>query len=124
MMAESNRLRVRLHTRINPLPLAIIRGFGTLDEYLQKLVRELGEAINDAINESEEVNDAMERLRASGHNVILVLEATIAFADNPPERKEESPVFEEIPIEQRLARISDEDRKFLRNLKIKFDKDD
>ena len=95
-----------------------------LDEYLQKLVRELGEAINDAINDSDEITRAIERLRAAGHNVVLMLEATIAFTDDPEKPKEEPLVFEEIPIEQRLAQISDEDRQFLRSLKIKFDNDD
>jgi hypothetical protein len=95
-----------------------------LDEYLQKLIRELGEAINDAINESEEVNDAIERIRAAGHNIMILLEATIALSDDAAARKENAPPFEEIPIEQRLAQISDEDRQFLRSLKIKFDNDD
>jgi hypothetical protein len=92
-----------------------------LDEYLQKLVKELGEAINESINNSELVNDALDRIRATGNEVFLVLEATIAFKEKPAERPEEPIPFSDIPVEQRLAEISHEDRQFLKNLKIKFD---
>jgi len=98
-----------------------------LDENLERLIRELGEAINDAINESEEIHEAMERIRASGADVMLILEATIAFKDKPADKtvaEEERPKFREISIEQRLAEISNEDRQFLKSLNIKFDNDE
>jgi len=96
-----------------------------LDENLEKLIRELGEAINDAINESGEIHEAMERIRASGADVMLILEATIAFKEKPvTEKEEESPKFRDISIEQRLAEISLEDRQFLKSLNIKFDNDE
>ena len=87
-----------------------------MDENLERLIRELGEAINDAINESEEIHEAMDRIRASGADVMLILEATIAF--------KEKPKFRDISIEQRLAEISFEDRQFLKSLNIKFDNDE
>lgn len=95
-----------------------------LDEKLEKLVRELGEAINDAINESEEIHEAMERIRATGNEVMLVLEATIAFKEAPINDEQEEVKFRDIPVEQRLAEISHEDRQFLRSLNIKFDNDE
>jgi hypothetical protein len=95
-----------------------------LDEYLEKLIRELGDAINNAVQESEEVNEALERIRAAGHEVLLVLEATIAFKDKPADAEEEQIPFREVSIEERLADISHEDRQFLRSLNIKFDKDE
>ncbi len=95
-----------------------------MDEQLEKLIRQLGEAINNAVNESEEVNDSLERLRAAGHEALLVLEATIAFKDKPAEMKGESLPVKEISVEERLADISHEDRQFLRSLNIKFDKDE
>jgi len=95
-----------------------------MDEYLQKLVRELGEAINNAINDSNDVNDALERLREAGHEALLVLEATIAFKDKPAELEEKPIPFKELSVEERLADISHEDRQFLKSLNIKFDKDD
>lgn len=95
-----------------------------MDENLEKLIRELGEAINDAINESEEIHEAMERIRASGADVMLILEATIAFKEKPVAAEEERPKFREISIEQRLAEVSHEDRQFLKSLNIKFDNDE
>jgi hypothetical protein len=98
-----------------------------LDENLEKLIRELGETINNTINESEEIHEAMERIRATGNDVMLVLEATIAFKEKPEGAEANGtaqPGFREIPVEQRLAEISQEDRQFLRSLNIKFDKDE
>ncbi|HZS08581.1 MAG TPA: hypothetical protein VFD58_27355 [Blastocatellia bacterium] len=94
-----------------------------MDEYLQKLIQELGEAINSSIDESESVNNLLERIRATGNDVFLVLEATIAFKEKPAVNEEESPSFSDIPPEQRFADISHEDRQFLRSLNIKFDGD-
>jgi hypothetical protein len=98
-----------------------------VDENLEKLIRELGEAINEAINESEEIHEAMERIRATGAEVMLILEATIAFKEKAAAKEkeeEEGPKFRDISIEQRLAEISHEDRQFLRSLNIKFDNDE
>ena len=95
-----------------------------MDENLEKLIRELGEAINDAINDSEEIHEAMERIRATGNDVLLILEATIAFKEKPDGVKEDQPAFREISVEQRLAEISFEDRQFLKSLNIKFDNDE
>lgn len=95
-----------------------------MDEKLEKLIRELGEAINNSINESEEIHEAMERIRATGNEVLLVLEATIAFKEKPAGDEEEQTGFRDIPVEQRLAEISYEDRQFLRSLNIKFDNDE
>ncbi len=92
-----------------------------MDENLERLIRELGAAINDAINESEEIHEAMERIRATGAEVMLILEATIAFKERPATEEEERPVFRDISIEQRLAEVSYEDRQFLKSLNIRFD---
>ncbi|HEY7182431.1 MAG TPA: hypothetical protein VIC84_13475 [Blastocatellia bacterium] len=99
-----------------------------MDENLERLIRELGEAINDAINESEEIHEAMDRIRATGAEVMLILEATIAFKEKPvtegAAEGEEQPKYRDISIEQRLAEVSHEDRQFLRSLNIKFDNND
>jgi hypothetical protein len=88
------------------------------------LIRKLGEAINDAINESEEIHEAMERIRESGADVMLILEATIAFKEKSAAEEQERPVLRDISIEQRLAEISFEDRQFLKSLNIKFDNEE
>lgn len=83
-----------------------------MDEEIQKLVKKLGEAINDSINESPSVNAALDELRRAGHDAFLVLEATIAFKDKPAE--EPSP-------DVSLNQLSQEDQLFLRSLNIRFD---
>lgn len=83
-----------------------------VDEQLQNLVRKLGESINDSINNSGEVDAALERLRQAGHEVLLVLEATIVFKEKLPEVNGEP-----------LATLTCEDRQFLRNLNIRFESD-
>ena len=95
-----------------------------MDENLERLIRELGEAINEAINESEEIHEAMERIRATGNEALLFLDATIAFKEKSESDKQEQPGFREISVEQRLAEISFEDRQFLKSLNIKFDNEE
>lgn len=83
-----------------------------MDEEIQKLVKKLGEAINDSINESPSVNAALDELRQAGHDAFLVLEATIAFKDKPQE---------ETAADVSLNQLSKEDQQFLRSLNIRFD---
>jgi len=85
-----------------------------LDEEIQKLVKKLGEAINDSINESPSVNAALDQLRRAGHEAFLVLEATIAFKDKPQEDPNSN---HEISLDE----LSKEDRQFLRSLNIRLD---
>jgi hypothetical protein len=90
-----------------------------MDKHLEKLISELAQAINDAAQNSDEVNAALERIQALGTEVRLSVEVTIAVQEStapPPARN--------ISIEERLKEISSEDRKFLRSLNIKFDQDE
>ncbi len=92
-----------------------------MDKYLEKLVNELAQAINDAAQNSEEVNAAMERIHATGNEALLSVQVTIALQESPP--------AEPLParhrsIEDRLQEFSPEDRKFLRSLNIKLDQDE
>jgi hypothetical protein len=91
-----------------------------VDDYLQKLLKELGEAINRALEDSGDIAAARERLRDAGHEVYLVMEATIVLGDV----EEDGQPFSAPSVEQRLAEISHEDKQFLKGLNIKFDNDD
>ena len=92
-----------------------------MDDYLQKLVKELGEAINRALEDSDDIAEARERIREAGHEVYLVLEATIVLGD----LQDDAPtVRTQLSVEQRLAEISHEDKQFLKSLNIKFDNDE
>ena len=89
-----------------------------MDKHLEKLISELAQAINDAAQDSEEVNAALERIQALGTEVRLSVEVTIAVQETP------APPARNLSIEDRLKNISPEDRKFLRSLNIKFDQDE
>lgn len=89
-----------------------------MDDYLQKLVRELGEAINRSLEDSDDIAIARERIRDAGHEVYLVLEATIVLGDL---QEDVPPPPNQVSVEQRLAEISHEDKQFLKSLNIKFD---
>ncbi|MDX2043579.1 MAG: hypothetical protein SF097_20345 [Acidobacteriota bacterium] len=93
-----------------------------MDDYVKKLVRELGEAINRALEDSDDIAEARERLRDAGHEVYLMLEATIVLGDLQPE--EDRQPFSTVSVEQRLSEISHEDKQFLKSLNIRFDNDD
>lgn len=90
-----------------------------MDKHLEKLISELAQAINDAAQNSDEVNAALERIQALGTEVRLSVEVTIAVQESPV-----PPPARNISIEERLKEISSEDRKFLRSLNIKFDQDE
>lgn len=87
-----------------------------MDDELKKLMKELGEAINQTVAESDEISSVMSRIKAGGYDVFLVLEATIGFnqregASAPAPQKEYSSSGE--------LEITSQDVKFLRSLRIK-----
>jgi hypothetical protein len=86
-----------------------------VDQELKKLMKELGEAINEAVAESDRISGVMSRIKAGGHDVFLVLEATIGFnqreAGPDPARRTESESSGELEI-------TSQDLKFLRSMRI------
>ena len=50
-----------------------------LDDNFKRLIKELGDAINESLSESEKISDVLARIRASGYDLFLVLEVTIGF---------------------------------------------
>jgi hypothetical protein len=86
-----------------------------VDQELKKLMKELGEAINQAVAESDQISDVMSRIKAGGHDVFLVLEATIGF--NQREREQEPASQKEFTSSGKLE-ITSQDMKFLRSMRI------
>ena len=91
------------------------------DVEIKHLMRGLGESITEALGESPRVNEAIRQLRDAGYEVHLVIDTRIEF--NRKNRgtdtegaaaaaKEEEPV---------RLRITGEDAKFLKSLKIAVD---
>lgn len=87
-----------------------------VDENFQDLMQELGEAINDAVLDSHGVDEALAKVRGSGIDVFLVLEATICVR-----RKDGEPVeaaAAELPGAGEAIEMSHEDQAFLKRLRI------
>ncbi len=88
-----------------------------MDQELKKLMKELGEAINQAVAESDQISDVMARIKAGGYDVFLVLEATIGFnqrSDSGDAVRQKHPSTGELDI-------TSQDLKFLRSMRITVD---
>ena len=88
-----------------------------MDEQLKRMMKELGEAINESLSSSESISGAIATIRNSGYDVFLVLEATIGFNKRSEESPEEPVLAESDEVEARLN-ITSQDIKFLKSLKI------
>ena len=88
-----------------------------MDEQLKRMMKDLGEAINETLSSSESISGAIATIRNSGYDVFLVLEATIGFNKRSEESPEEPVLAESDEVEARLN-ITSQDIKFLKSLKI------
>lgn len=94
-----------------------------LDERLKELMQELGNAINESLSDSDRIAGAIGEIKRAGYDVFLVLEATIGFNkredDDEAESEEKPRVFESTG----KIRLTTQDQKFLRALKISIEED-
>lgn len=80
-----------------------------LDDEAKEAVRELGEAVNEAIKTSAIVADAIERLREIGYSPNLTLKLEIGLDEIDDDASEDS-----------ALELTDEDLRELRRMKIKL----
>lgn len=78
-----------------------------LDDQLKQLLRELGQAINETVSESERIIDAIASVRAAGYDIVLKLDATIGLARR----------------EAQTSKMTSQDRSFLESLRIRVDEE-
>lgn len=90
-----------------------------IDDKLKGLLKELGDAINGALSQSVEINDAIQNVRNAGYEVVLALEATIGFNKKAGEESIAS-TAEPITDEGKL-KVTSQDLKFLQSLKISIE---
>jgi len=93
-------------------------------------MQELGNAINDSLSESDRIAEAIGEIKRAGYDVFLVLEATIGFnrRDEMDEGDDESEVMEATDEPKRFEatgkiKLTSQDHRFLRALKIAVDED-
>ena len=84
-----------------------------MDDHVKALLKELGEAINEAVTGSVRVDSIMEALRESGFEAYLMLEANIAVEDKRL-RGEAGPEADVSTDEW----FTEDDRRFLKRLRI------
>jgi hypothetical protein len=84
-----------------------------INDDAKEIVQELGAAINAAVELSPEVAAAIERLREAGYEMELTLRLEIGLREHghSPEEEEDAAQLE----------LTDEDRRTLRSMKIRFD---
>jgi hypothetical protein len=102
-----------------------------LDDRLKELMQELGNAINESLSDSDRIAAAIGEIKRAGYDVFLVLEATIGF-NKREESVEDEEAGEPIELESRpeygrrstgKIKLTSQDQKFLRQLKISIDDD-
>jgi hypothetical protein len=100
-----------------------------LDERLKELMQELGNAINESLSDSDRIAGAIGEIKRAGYDVFLVLEATIGF-----NKREDGSDSETVDAERGSEhsvqyestgkiRLTTQDQKFLRALKISLDEE-
>jgi hypothetical protein len=83
-------------------------------------MKSLGETINESLSESPKINEAIQNIRDTGYEVFLIIEATIGF--NRKGKGENETISTPVKIEDPVRlRITTEDAKFLKSLKIAID---
>jgi hypothetical protein len=94
-------------------------------EDVTRLTEEVGATLRRVLAESAQVAHCLERMRAEGYDVSVVLEATIGFtrADRPDDTP--APVVS-VRVEkgEPPLKMTPLDRKFLRSLKITVEEDE
>jgi hypothetical protein len=93
---------------------------GFVDQELKKLMKELGEAINESLAESEQIAEVVSRIKEGGYDIFLVLEATIGFSKQGENSPDKTSLVTTLSTKPEL-KISDQDLKFLKSLRIKID---
>ena len=85
-----------------------------INDEAKEIVQELGEAINAAVENSSEVAAAIERLRGAGYEMELTLRLEIGLREHGG--AEENEEDDSLRLE-----LTDDDRRTLRSMRIRFD---
>jgi len=86
-----------------------------LDDELKGQRKELELAINEALTSSLQVSEAIQRIRSRGYDVFLIIEATIGMSRTNGDEAEEP------AITSSRLKLTTQDERFLRSLKISPD---
>jgi hypothetical protein len=93
-----------------------------VDQQLKQLMKELGEAINESLADSEQIAEVVSRIKDGGYDIFLVLEATIGVSKPGDKTTDKTSLVTTLSSNPQLN-ISDQDLKFLKSLRIKIEDD-
>jgi len=91
-----------------------------VDQQLKQLMKELGEAINGSLSDSEQIAEVVARIKEGGYDIFLVLEATIGVSKQGDSAPEKTSLVSTLSTNPEL-KVSDQDLKFLKSLRIRID---
>lgn len=84
-----------------------------IDDDAKEIVREIGTAINESVENSSKVAEAIERLRDAGYEMELTLRLEIGLRPHAGEEQGES--------SDTMLDLTDEDVQVLQRMKIRID---
>ncbi len=91
---------------------------------LKKLMKELGDAINGTLSESDQIAQVIARIKEEGYDIFLVLEATIGF-NRREDEDAQRPAPELVGTRRKTPdpefSITAHDVRFLKSLRISVD---
>ena len=93
-----------------------------MDHQLKQLMKELGEAINESLADSDQIAEVVSRIKDGGYDIFLVLEATIGVS-KPGEKNPDKTSLVTTLTTNPEFKVSDQDVKFLKSLRIKIEDD-
>jgi hypothetical protein len=85
---------------------------------IKRLMKHLGDSINETLAESSKINERIQEIRDAGYEVFLVIEAKVGFSRKGTGEGESEYAHSDEPVR---LRITPEDVKFLKSLKITID---
>jgi hypothetical protein len=92
----------------------------SVDPQLKQLMKELGDAINESLSESEQISEVVARIKEGGYDIFLVLEATIGVSKQGEKPSDKTSLVTTLSTNPEF-KISDSDLKFLKSLRIKIE---
>ena len=99
--------------------LASSRG-DSVDQQLKQLMKELGEAINESLADSDSIAEVVSRIKEGGYDIFLVLEATIGVSKQGEKTPDKTSLVTTLSTNPEF-KVSDQDLKFLKQLRIKIE---
>src|SRR5215510_12661682 len=91
---------------------------------LKQLMKDLGEAINGSLAESDQIAQVIAKIKEEGFDIFLVLEATIGFNRRDDEPASASPELVSMRHKKNVEpdfSINANDVRFLKSLRIRVD---